>query len=234
MLSLRKLPALPSICRNARPSWSLKRSEDTMRAPAAWVTPLAAVAVLLAVLAPDLARAADTRCSGHQLLQARRPEGSCRIVVPQIFEAPDGALRALVFPADVSLDATPDMESRIVIRSRAGDTLLSKDYASPRGANGYYVDRAAWSPDGAFFVFSLMSSGGHSPWSHPLALYAREQNRFVAFSDLIGGRPTLSAAFTFTGPHTLVASTWPREGDIEHQVPVAVDLEAALARLPPE
>jgi hypothetical protein len=76
-------------------------------------------------------------------------------------------LHATVLPADISLDATPDMESRVVIRSVAGSTLNSHNHSSPRGANGYYVDQAQWSPDSQFFVYSLVSSGGHSPWSHP-------------------------------------------------------------------
>ena len=97
---------------------------------------------------------------------------------------------ALVFPVDVSLYATPDMESRVVIRTSDSDTLISKDYSSPRGANGYYVVNAKWSPDSQFFVYSMSSSGGHSPWSFPIMVYGRQKNRIAGFSDMIhGGRP---------------------------------------------
>ena len=82
---------------------------------------------------------AQVACSGHKLLPIPRPESSCGDVKPQIYPSPDGALRALVLPVDVSLYATPDMESRIVIRTAKGDTLTSKDYSSPRGTNGHYV-----------------------------------------------------------------------------------------------
>jgi hypothetical protein len=51
---------------------------------------------------------ADSLCSGHKLLTKPRPEASCRNVVPEIFVSPDRTLRALVFPSDISLDATPD------------------------------------------------------------------------------------------------------------------------------
>ena len=67
--------------------------------------------------------------------------------MPQIYVSPDKALRASVLPVDVSLYATPDMESRVVIRTKKGDTLTSKDYSSPRGTNGFYVYNAKWSPD---------------------------------------------------------------------------------------
>lgn len=184
------------------------------------------------MLLTDAASAADP-CSGHQLLRTRRPEASCADVKPRIYPAPDGMLRALVFPVDISLDATPDMESRVVIRSSKGDTLASKDYSSPRGFNGYYVVDAKWSPDSKFFVYSMSSSGGHSPWQFPMAVYSREKNAFVAFSDMIDGKPTMSADFKFVGPHTVVASTWKQPGAPDDKVPVTVNLEEAFAKLPP-
>lgn len=76
-----------------------------------------------------------------------RPEASCQNVTPQSYPSPDKTLIATILPVDISLYATPDMESRVVIRNAAGDTLTSKDYSSPRGINGYYVYRAQWSPE---------------------------------------------------------------------------------------
>jgi len=177
--------------------------------------------------------AADAQCDGHQLLSKPRPETSCQNVKAQIFVSPDKATHALVLPADVSLYATPDMESRVVIRSNAGDTLTSQDYSSPRGMNGYYVASALWSPDSQFFVFSLISSGGHSPWSYPIKVYSLKKNLFASFSDMISGNPTVSDQFRFTGPHTVVASTWKQPGATDIAVPVTVDLEAAFQKLPP-
>jgi len=138
-----------------------------------------------------------------------------------------------VFPVDVSLYATPDMESRVVIRTSKGDTLTSKDYSSPRGANGYYVFNAKWSPDSQFFVYSMSSSGGHSPWSFPMMVYSRQKNRIAGFSDMIKGEPTVSGDFRFAGPHTVVASTWKRPGLLHDKVAVTVDLEEAFAKLAP-
>ena len=172
-------------------------------------------------------------CSGHELLSAPRPETSCQNLASQIFISPDKKTHASVLPADVSLYATPDLESRVVIRSSAGDTLTSQDYSSPRGTNGYYVFSAQWSPDSQFFVFSLVSSGGHSPWSFPIKVNDLEKNLFADVSEMIGGSPTVSGIFRFSGPHILVASTWKQPGDMDHKVPVSVDLEAAFAKLKP-
>jgi hypothetical protein len=189
-------------------------------------------AAMLTALLPAYGFAAAP-CSGHKLLPKPRAEASCLQVLQQVYASPDKALRALVLPADVSLYATPDMESRVVIRTSNGDTLTSKDYSSPRGANGYYVHAAKWSPDSRFLVFSLVSSGGHSPWSYPMMVYSRQQNRFAKFSDMIDGRPTLSGDFSFSGPHTVTATTWKQPGALDDGVTVTVDLEQAFEKLPP-
>lgn len=100
------------------------------------------------------------------------------------------------------------MESNVAISSGGGAALASKDYSSPDGANGYYILNAKWSPDSQFFVFSMMSSGGHSPWSFPIWVYSVKKNAFTSFSDMINGSPTLSGTFTIAKPHTLNTSTW--------------------------
>ena len=174
---------------------------------------------------------ADAQCSGHELLTTPRPEASCWEVIVQIFLSPDKATHASVLPTDVSLYATPDMESRVVIRSSAGDTLTSQDYSSPRGANGYYVYKAQWSPDSQFFVYSMVSSGGHSPWSFSIMVYSRKKNLIANFSDMIDGSPTVSGEFQFSGPHILTASTWKQPGDLDLKVPISVDLEQAVEKL---
>jgi hypothetical protein len=77
----------------------------------------------------------------------------------------------------------------------------------------------------------MSSSGGHSPWQFPIAVYSRTKNRFGQFSDMINGNPTLSADFKFTGPHTVVATTWKQAGSLDDKVPVTVDLEDAFGKL---
>ncbi len=188
---------------------------------------LAAIPVLAGQVLAD-----GPQCDGHQLLSKPRPETSCQTFKAQILVSPDKATHAQILPADVNLYATPDMESRIVFRSSSGDTLTSQDYSSPRGTNGYYVASALWSPDSQYFVFSLISSGGHSPWSYPMKVYSLKKNLVANFSDMIGGNPTVSDQFHFSGPHTVVASTWKQPGQTDVAVPVTVDLEAAFQKLP--
>ena len=193
-----------------------------------------AAAVACAILALML-RSSDamarTACEGHQLLPVPRAVSSCKTPRPSSFPSPDRALTAVVVPADPSLHATPDMESRIDVKSRSGRIRASKDYSSPGGANGYYVIRAKWTSDSQFFVYSLSSSGGHSPWQSPMAIYSRAAKAFVSFSDLIGGNPTLSSNFKLIGAHGLIATTW-RDQNIERPRQVTVDLKDAMSKLP--
>jgi hypothetical protein len=186
-------------------------------------------AIVSAQLASAQAQGADP-CSGHQLLATPRAEGTCLTLKPQVDASPDKTLRAIVFPVGMDLHASPDIESRVVIRGPDAKLVTSKDFSSPRGVNGYYVVRGKWSPDSQFFVFSMSSSGGHSPWSFPTWVFSRQKEAIVSFSDMIGGKPTLSDEFNFSGPHHLTAATREKEGS-DKQVPVVVDLEAAIKKI---
>jgi hypothetical protein len=63
-------------------------------------------------------------------------------------------------------------------------------------------------------------------------VYSRHKNLIAKFSDMIDGKPTLSGDFSFSGPHTVVASTWKQAGALDDQVVVTVDLEEAFGKLP--
>ena len=70
----------------------------------------------MTILLATEAFAADVPCNRQKLLSQPRPEASCQNVVLQIYSSPDKALRASVLPTDVSLYATPDIESRLTRR----------------------------------------------------------------------------------------------------------------------
>jgi hypothetical protein len=62
-------------------------------------------------------------------------------------------------------------------------------------------------------------------------VYSREKNQIVSFSEMIGGNPTLSADFDFSGPHTITATTWEKQGS-DKQKKVTVDLAEAMKKMP--
>jgi hypothetical protein len=87
----------------------------------------------------------------------------------ETFESPDGAIIAFV-RFTKTVEATS--ESRIEVRTRSGRVLLKHDYGSEDGEHGYGVNKAAWTPNSQFFVYSLESSGGHSAWHSPDACWS--------------------------------------------------------------
>src|SRR5579862_1145358 len=84
---------------------------------------LIAVAITAAAVQHAPTVLAEEACSGHQLLPTPRPETSCQTLAAELFVSPDKATHALVYPTDITLYATPDMESRVVFRSNDGTTL---------------------------------------------------------------------------------------------------------------
>jgi hypothetical protein len=169
-------------------------------------------------------------CSGHQQLAKPRAANSCPNPASTAFAAPDSSMLVLVVPADKSLTASPDSESRVEFRDATGKLLSFKDYSSPRGDDGYYVVKGAWTPDSEYFVYSITSSGGHEPWSFPTAVYSRHGGVVRYVDSMIGGKPNLSADFTIAPPHTLNTTTWKEAGRIDAAMPVSVDLKTGAVK----
>jgi len=101
------------------------------------------------------------------------------------FVSPDGKLVALVI--HVGKEAGfENYESRGELRTKKGSLLCPADYSSEDSEHGYGVAKAAWTPDAQFFVYSLQSSGGHSPWHTPVQFYNRRQNKILSLDDVLG------------------------------------------------
>jgi hypothetical protein len=63
-------------------------------------------------------------------------------------------------------------------------------------------------------------------------VYSRQKNLIADFSAMIGNNPTVSGDFKFTGPHTVLATTWEKAGS-DNKLPVTVDLEDAIKKIAP-
>jgi hypothetical protein len=84
---------------------------------------------------------------------------------PEEYLSPDGVFRAYI----VTTQRLPDTpgESEVVIKAENGELLFSENYNSEDGDQGLFVEKASWTPDSKFFVYSMSSSGGHQPWRFP-------------------------------------------------------------------
>ncbi|MFZ0963117.1 MAG: hypothetical protein WAO35_19815, partial [Terriglobia bacterium] len=90
------------------------------------------------------------------------------------YRSPDGKLIVTV------IEVNKAHESRLEIRSSAGKTLLTNNYSSSDMEHGQVILNAAWTPDGEFFVFSMLNTGGHSPLARPTSFYGRQHSRLYS------------------------------------------------------
>jgi hypothetical protein len=111
--------------------------------------------------------------------------------------SPDQKLRACVLSVGKRPNP-PFNESRVEIRDMKGAVLVTKDFKSPDGEHGRNVQKAEWSPNSQFFVFSTASSGGHSPWHWQTYFYDRTRNAFKEVDDFTG--PIIKRNFKLTAP----------------------------------
>jgi len=135
------------------------------------------------------------------------------------YSSPDGQLRARIGFSKNSPTATP--ESRVTITAGA-KVVFERSYESEDGEHGFGVERAAWTPDSRFLVFSLSSSGGHQAWHFPTDFWCRADARVRRLDDYIG--PITSAEFSVSRPD--VVTTEGRKDDLEE-----AELRASLRTL---
>ena len=91
--------------------------------------------------------------------------------------------------------------------------ICRKSFVSADGEHGFGVIHAAWTHDGAFFIFNGELSGGHQPWHRPTYVYVRRTNRIVCLDDYVGG---IDSDFTIVGGDGLrMTRINPRDGASE-------------------
>lgn len=92
--------------------------------------------------------------------------------------APDGKMIAVITD-----DIPRSCEVHIVLRMIDGQKVFEKKYISEDGQHGYCVGQTAWTPDSQFFVFNLISSGGHQPWHVPVMVFSRYTTTLTSLDD---------------------------------------------------
>ena len=89
-------------------------------------------------------------------------------------------------------------ECQITIEVKNGKTLCSKSYASEDGEHGFGVEKAAWTPDSKFFVYSMSSSGGHQSWHFPTDFITITDCKIRNLDDYVG--PITDPGFVLSAP----------------------------------
>ncbi len=120
------------------------------------------------------------------------------------YRSPDGALAASVL-AKGKRPSGPT-ESIVEIRKQTGKLLARGDYTSEDGEHGLIVEKAAWTLDSRFFIFTTSSSGGHQPWQSPAFFFSVVDQRLRSFSDYL---PTIAEpAFSVQKPDRVTLVIW--------------------------
>ena len=94
-------------------------------------------------------------------------------------------------------------ESEIALQTIDGKILCSKSYGSADGEHGFGVERAAWTPDSQFFVYSMSSSGGHQSWHFPTHVISIRNAKIMDIDNLLG--PVTDPNFELQAPNILKA-----------------------------
>ncbi len=126
--------------------------------------------------------------------------------VAEEYRSPDNK-RIVVVPVD-NLAGFESHESRVDFYTKEGPKLCSADFSSADGEHGYGVVKAAWSPDGAYFVFSLESSGGHSPWHTPTMFFSDADRQLCSLDAFLEDPGITTPEFELIAPDSVRTSVY--------------------------
>ncbi len=120
------------------------------------------------------------------------------------YVAPDSQSTAIISEMK---SAFPHISEGIIeFRTKAGKTLLRKDFTSTDGEHGFDIGAIGWTANSHFFVFNLTSSGGHQAWSQPVQVYCLESNKVINLLDYLGPAITEQQVVSLGPPDSLFVS----------------------------
>jgi hypothetical protein len=90
--------------------------------------------------------------------------------------SPDGRFCAVYHYSD----AEPDLAEGISLSNSQGHTLFTDDY----GTRDYRPEKGRWTRSSRFFIYSLRSRGGHSPWHRPFVVGDMQTRRCTPEGDI--------------------------------------------------
>lgn len=117
----------------------------------------------------------------------------------QVLQSSDGMLTAKI----ITIGKT--IENKIEIY-RNEELLNKADYSSKDGEHGQYIEKASWSPDSQFFVYSTHNTGGHSAWQFGFYFYRRTDNKILPSYDFLP--PIADSNFILKGPDFISLTIW--------------------------
>jgi hypothetical protein len=178
------------------------------------------VAVLAAIAIPTFSKFREANQPTADISKKTKQD------VKQVHEyrSPDGKYLAVVIPYPKAPHGSG--ESKIEIHSK--DVIVSSaSYSSEDGEHGFGVERAAWSPDSKFFVYSMSSSGGHQSWHFPTYFISVNDFKTRYLDDCVGSITQPEIAFT---PPDIVQVYGHTPNDFEKETEIKASLSKLLKK----
>ena len=138
------------------------------------------------------------------LLAASQPNAEIAPTATEKYESPDHTAIALVISKKIP---TATRESRVEVWSESGRLIATTSYFSPDGEHGFGVNKALWTPDSQFFVYSLESSGGHQAWHTPVRFFDRKRKQTVSLDAALND-PIMDPNFIVREPDHVTVQLW--------------------------
>jgi hypothetical protein len=121
-----------------------------------------------------------------------------------VIRSPDGNFVAKITFVQKTSEVAPEIS--IEIKDATGKVTAKKDFISESGEHGLSLDKAAWTPDSQFFVFTTFSTGGHMAWQYPAFFFDRRNKIFRDFADFL--QPIADGAFELKAPDVITITIW--------------------------
>jgi hypothetical protein len=76
-------------------------------------------------------------------------------------------------------------EARVEIHAIKKGVLAKQDHSSGDHEHGFCFEQGQWTPDSNYFVYSLYSSGGHSPSHSPVFFFSTRTHKINSLDELL-------------------------------------------------
>lgn len=124
---------------------------------------------------------------------------NCYALQSQVIQSPDGVFTAKITTVGKTIEN--------IIEIYKNKNLQNKvDYSSNDGEHGQYIEKASWTPDSQFFVYSTYNTGGHQPWQAGFYFYRRSDNKILPSHDYLP--PIADSNYTLQKPDLITLTIW--------------------------
>ena len=122
----------------------------------------------------------------------------------KLMKSPDGKFNARITSVQKTSQGPPEFIIEMI--DSGGKLVTKEDFTSEDGEHGLSMDKAEWTPDSRFFIFTTYSSGGHMAWQFPAFFFSVADRKVYHFSDYLP--PVAESSFSVKKPDIVTMAIW--------------------------